>query len=1286
MGKPKCKQRNPQSSITDGIKFGIKTTVTTNQPMTARIVLNATPSVVEAGGMDINTFIEETRLYNPISADQKSAGATLPKTTTTAGNSKDKSTSEFASNDNILQVIPEGDTKSLDPTTMSILDQSSPEQMNPTGGYQNRLRYALNKDFSGNRSSMFIDGSFDSFGRSVPNTFRYKNHPNAKTKHSFTMLASNEKTSETSKFDNRYILQQDQQDPSAKIQESENQDENIPPLKTSTIEKPNSLKTPSWMPDVLNEKWDSQSVDDPGAQRSSGPPLIGGLDFNSSVRITKRQSQPQFNSFKFDKEHGSINTVLHNSDLQSAETPVWKRVNNEYNQHFKPMNNMQNIFHTIESHEETNNNNKSISTTNISTPMITKQLSVPKELSQDNSTQLENILEQDKTRTPHWVKNPESPLKLYQAEYDTFTKQKLTGVLQQLQGKSAMNTPTNNEKGPNPERDDNATQPLAIKNFVKSRAYDKDYYLKNADNVFKNIQKRGYRVASTNFNESKITSQSTATSTPKVTKISNSDNNISCENEYASYTSGFESHEEDAENENNHQSEDVEEGETMSNNYTSLAKESDMHADSPNQSSGSDSVYTFDAEGDESDGKHEQNSTQNNTTEYREGGLKSPHIAVGEKHDPATYQEKLDRAKFLRDENKQLQESINVLNPIIKSTASPDVLKQADHVGIIKWKNASQLRMTPPEENHANVIKGRVMPSEDLPTEYGDMVLDNNEHRWRPKNKAENYPNTLESIEDLTTTTNDLDRETLSPTRAPADQSILKKGQSWSSKRRNSSNKLEVSFHVPSEPKTSPGVDVTRMSQLDSDFTFSQSNQKLISIINEILTLGDAGDISWEDVNEIRLSDHDLNNVKDLDVFLPNLRSLDLSSNEIKYLVGVPERILKLILLDNVIDDMTSFSGLYDLQMLDVSRNDLTQVSNLKECIHLTSLNLSQNNINNIARIGHLVNLINLDLSGNQLSGHLSFQMFDFPNLQDLNLNENRLEVVSGIENLPSLRILNLNENRLEHLSSGYHKNLKKLLLKFNNLKLLDLESFPYLRCLRIDGNRNLDAIQVRRLEKIEEVSCKAIQPRPLDALMLQANDVKELDLSGNLQLAKSLPRINFRYVSKLTLLAVNLTSIPENFHVVFPNVQNLNLNFNKLNDVSGLSQLRLTKCYLVSNNIESLDALVKALYPSRKSLISLDVRLNPLSMNMYPFMFSPDETNGIHLETADDIENFSIHYRSLKRMEDWYERDREYCARGNLERRKKYECIMLGMFKNLAKLDGISITKEKRRLVNDFV
>lgn len=84
------------------------------------------------------------------------------------------------------------------------------------------------------------------------------------------------------------------------------------------------------------------------------------------------------------------------------------------------------------------------------------------------------------------------------------------------------------------------------------------------------------------------------------------------------------------------------------------------------------------------------------------------------------------------------------------------------------------------------------------------------------------------------------------------------------------------------------------------------------------------------------------------------------------------------------------------------------QVSDLK---NISSLNLTNQNITDITGIEKCQNLISLDLSYNNISDISPLLKLD--GLKDLNLNNNMIEDISYISNLFSLRQLNLRDNKI---------------------------------------------------------------------------------------------------------------------------------------------------------------------------------------------------------------------------------------------------------------------------------
>lgn len=1161
--------------------------------------------------------------------------------------------------------------------------------------YQNKLKYSMNSDFhfdSNNSLPLSGPASLNSNNaRSIPNTFKYKSHPNAKTKHTLgkgtdNQLSQTEETSE--KAPDNYTSH------NLKLEQLESSLHKDEPMRTSTLNKKSTLdfnSTPDWMPAELGEKWNEEN-------------------FSSSVRITKNSPNAQLEQPLFLL---STNTMIHNS--KQGDTPAWKKASKQFEEVRKSQPQLQNIFVSELLNTDTKAENRfqdSISHSMTSTTS-TSMASVPLHLSKDQLQHLEHLLEQE--GVPAYIPNPESPLKLFGDKYNTFTKDKLADVLQKMnkppkfelpdvlsytQDNSSLQNSTSLEQAPlevlkqESKKDDELTQPkYMIRNFTKSGSYSEQQFLQNANNIFNNIQKRGFKT--TNDREHM---QSTATSTPKNSKVT--------EDDYSSFTTGF--------NDDTSSNSTARHGD---DDYTSMgSRESNSVHNSTHPITTANNVSSL----------SEENLDKLNSLTFEQTAdtnfiarVPSPknefefqvlrdRLNVLEKLVTSDYSEVI---KELKLENDQLRQALAVNHDNNSTSEASSQMSQQNCAlseahgeieKLIKWKRASQLKLRPnnspfmptasfnsehdaekfhkQRKQHHGV--GNIKPSSTIPTAYNNMVLDVENQRWVSNGREESIGDSLNSIEDLQTM-NDKENNILKPTRHHL--SPKAKGQ-----------KQEVSFQLPHESETStpkqrstiPG-DVTQVSQLD-EITFTETQKKLVSILTEVIPQA-----LWTEVTDINLSSLNVDSVKGLKDFLPNLLSADISDNNIRYLTGIPENILLLKANKNELRHVTSFQKYLSLQQLQLSDNDLTLMENLRYNIHLNRLLLSSNQIRHLNGIENLRNLIFLDLSRNQISGEINFSNYDLPNLQELNLSENRITSAGGIENLQSLRILNVNDNNASRISClRKHVHLKKLLLKGNKIKSLDVNVFPSLRILRLDGNYFTKVDNLHKLNFLDELSLKSQPSKDVAFHLLQnASQPRMLDLSGNAHFSMSgLKR--FVGVNQLILSAMEYELVPPLLHQCFLNVCELNLNFNRLTSLAELEDMRnLKKVLLVSNSITKLTDVISSLSGSKHCLEVLDLRLNPINFEFYPYVFSPNEIDAddpqpIQLESLDDIESFAIHYKALTRdTSNWEERDSEYIANrisrsnGKIKSRINYETLLVNYFPRLRKLDGITVTKEKRRL-----
>lgn len=1262
---------------------------------------------------------------------------------------------------------------------------------NGPNSYQNKLKYLQNADFKYENNDSYSMNSMNS-PVSIPNTFKYKSHPNAKTKstlgipHVDTLLETEEQSMNIS----------------SKSKDASRSD-STPPVKTSTIKEKQDHgmdntdfnSTPEWMPDELADKWVP-----PKSLELENLEILEPKDFGSSVRISKR-NKPNWD-LDMNLQLSTTNTMIHNSNTATNETPMWKKASKEYEFNKKSQPQLHNIFLSmdnlkedeanevksahnthiqLERERESESNNNSVSST-LSTPMASiSYKSGAAHLTKHQIIQLENILEEEGKGKPNdyllHVPNPESPLKLFGDKYNTFTKGKLTDLLQKINTK----TPTSAQlqKSEKQKTYDNVTprdsnplqEPhLRIKSFTKSGTYTEEQFLQNANNIFNNIQKRGFKMNQDVTNEmdqvtgrqrslsSAVNSQTTATSTPKNSKRNNIEH-LPSDDEYSSFTSRFEEQEstefpqyntDDGHNDN------------QQNEYTSF--------DRSNPSSGEEGI------------NHPQLSPRNLRNLQRElnhSNESSYTIDEGESGNNATQvlyddssqnnvdHDKMDMAYFanklkelekmmenlnlsanqtdikkLRDENTRLKEELENQNHKRNENGCEIVVDDANFTqedisqmqNFIKWKRASQLRLQnnnslngspsrklkePPIDQHP-IVKGRVEPGIELPVAYSNMILDAKNQRWIENDKENQYQGSLDSIEDLLIRS---DEEVGFNNFEAENMKNGKSKKSKKSKKRLNDSKLEVSFNLPSigdetdeqeqEDRSSALNNITHVSQIN-DMTFSQTQKKLVAVITDLLSTREGfKPTDWEKVTEISMCGCQLESIMDLNKFVPRLKKVDLSDNNIKYLDGLPIKVFSLNLSNNNIEHLTSFSQYHDLLHLNLSFNKMTNLSNVNNNIHLTELIVSNSQLVSLDGIRYLENLTKLDISQNDLMGEINFSNFNLVNLQELNVSENSIQSLLSLECLPSMRILNANENQISQISCiGKHVHLKKLLLKLNCLKRLNLEPYPFLRCLRIDGNNFNVVTDFKKLKYLEELSCKSQNSSDIVIGMLNgASDITKLDISGNYHLNlfnSSTVELNqvyhkpFLNLNRLVLSAMNLTKLPNDFADLFPNVRELNLNFNNLSNIASLSKMHnISRLYLVSNNIKEIECVVESLKAVRSTLKVLDLRLNPINLSVYPYVFNPEELEystrqlmntadgaPIQLETLDDIESFAIHYQSLIRdHEEWTERDTKFFARlksdANLDKarhRLNYETLLIKFFNHLKILDGSIITYGKRR------
>ena len=123
-------------------------------------------------------------------------------------------------------------------------------------------------------------------------------------------------------------------------------------------------------------------------------------------------------------------------------------------------------------------------------------------------------------------------------------------------------------------------------------------------------------------------------------------------------------------------------------------------------------------------------------------------------------------------------------------------------------------------------------------------------------------------------------------------------------------------------------------------------------------------DFGWE--TDIILRDEDIEPLR----YMVNLRSLDLSSNEISDLSPLSglTNLETLSLWNNEISDLSPLSGLVNLEWLALDSNQISDLSPLSSLTNLETLGLSDNEISDLSPLSGLINLESLSVWDNQIT------------------------------------------------------------------------------------------------------------------------------------------------------------------------------------------------------------------------------------------------------------------------------------------------------------------------------
>ncbi len=316
------------------------------------------------------------------------------------------------------------------------------------------------------------------------------------------------------------------------------------------------------------------------------------------------------------------------------------------------------------------------------------------------------------------------------------------------------------------------------------------------------------------------------------------------------------------------------------------------------------------------------------------------------------------------------------------------------------------------------------------------------------------------------------------------------------------------------------------------------------------------------------------------------------------------------------------FTDNKQLHLSGLGITQLSQVKNLNNLIEIELLNLSSNNIEVIDSIQNLINLKILWLSHNQIK---DIRNVDYlTQIEEISLGNNYITNLRGLESLKNLKDLDLGSNNIQDISGLEHLcNLSSLNLS-NNTEIKDFSLLPNLRSLKKLKLRNT---RLHTLDIIKDLK-----------------NLQELDLSEND--IECIPRLNLPQLQLLDLSKNNIKSMDSLCQ--FPNLEYLDLNDNFIDDITCLSPMlkTLNKLYIANNNVN------RELY---EKLHISDIKGDPNANNSRYFIMynilkdkfnSYSESDILEIDFNNLIDNSPL----LKQIKYSKLRDLLHCFREDLE------------------------------------
>ncbi|XP_038161126.1 leucine-rich repeat-containing G-protein coupled receptor 5-like [Cyprinodon tularosa] len=303
-----------------------------------------------------------------------------------------------------------------------------------------------------------------------------------------------------------------------------------------------------------------------------------------------------------------------------------------------------------------------------------------------------------------------------------------------------------------------------------------------------------------------------------------------------------------------------------------------------------------------------------------------------------------------------------------------------------------------------------------------------------------------------------------------------------------------------------------------------------------------------------------------------------------------------------------AFNGLYNLKVLMLQNNQLTSVpaEAFNNLHNLQSLRLDANHIVNVPPgcFSGLRSLRHLWLDDNSLTEVPVEALEELPTLQAMTLALNHIAHVpdDAFSKLGRLVVLHLNNNRIVSMGTncfhGLHS-LETLDLNYNSLVEFPtaIRSLSHLKELGFHSN-NIQSIPEHAFTGNPSLISLFFYDNPIQSVGGSAfqnlPELRTLSLNGAAELTEFPDLTGTKSLESLTITGAQITSLPGFMCEELPNLQLLDLSYNKIQTLPSFSGCEsLQKIDLHHNEIEELR---ENTFTGLMSLRSLDLSWNRLS------------------------------------------------------------------------------------------